>query len=417
MDFSGAYIRARKAAEDAVPLSPEAMAAIESTNPYTSGVRIPETSTITGEYIDRGPEKTVPSHAPAAPKPPSLVSATGDLAVRPPARPPDTLKATPPGTAKSAARGAAHGTIGLAEAAGTGAEILGELTGFEGLAEAGKVARDFWSNMAKAYEPHAEISGAVMDDPSLLLEPAWWAYTVADTLPSFAASIIPGVGAGKAIMVGGKVLKFTPALVSKLAKIGGSIVGGAAGGALEGSQTYKAVLERGGTKEQAIRAAAMMTAASGGLNALSLGKMQTRMAGKSRFVNALVSAGTEGVTEWLEEPAEWFIERAVDDGSPGYTPPTVPELKEKMRQGVNVFFPSALLGGGGAALSGSKAPVSQEETGNVPRGTLDAKAYQKGAPVDEAVLKAEADRLGIKYRGMQDDFKGGQFPMFNDDRP
>ena len=411
MDFSGAYIRARKEAEDRTPLSPEAIAAIEATNPYTSGAKIPETSTLTGKYTDR-PEATIPSHGPPEPRPPSLVSATGDLAVKSP-RVPDTIKAPPPGTVKSVVRGAAHGTIGLAEAAGTGAEIAGELTGFEGLAEAGKVTRDFWSNMAKAYEPHAEISGAVMDDPSLLVEPAWWAYTVADTLPSFAASIIPGAGAGKAIMVGGKALKLTPALVSKLAKIGGSLVGGASGGALEGSQTYKAVLERGGSKDQAIRAAAMMTAASGGLNALSLGKMQTRLAGKSRFVDALISAGTEGVTEWLEEPSEWFIERAVDDGTPGYTPPTVPELKEKMRQGVNVFFPSAVLGGGGAALSMAKVP----ESGDVPRGTLPGTAYQKGAPVDDAALKAEADRLGIVYRGMQPDFKGGQFPMFNDERP
>ncbi len=359
MDISGTYIRARKLADDLGAPSPEAIEALANPN-FGRPLVGAETSTLTGKPVEKPkpPEET----APAAGK---------------------------PSAASSAGKGLTHGVLGLAESAGTVTEMVGEVTGFEPLREAGKTARDFWSALSKSYEPGSEISGAVMDDPGLLLEPAWWAYTVADTIPSFAASIIPAFGAGRAIQIGGKVMKLTPPLIAKLAKIGGSIAGGISGGALEGTQTYKEVLERGGSPDQAVKAAAMMTAASGGLNAISLGKLQTKLVGKSRFFDTLLSAGVEGVTEWLEEPSEWFIERAVDDGTPGYKAPTVPELREKMRQGVNVFFPSAVLGGAGALMTGSKA--------------TEKKAAPQGTPFEDASLEAEGKRLGVEYRGIMGD--------------
>jgi GGDEF domain-containing protein len=244
----------------------------------------------------------------------------------------------------AAKRGLAHGVLGLAQSIGSGAQYLGNRFGSDTLSGLGSGAAEYWGDIAKNYEAPEDLQGSVVDQPGLLATPSWWAYQLADTLPSFAASIIPGAGAYKAINVGGKALQLTPKVIERLATIGASVTGGAIGGSLEGTQTYQEVLKRGGSEEEAARAAELMTLASAGLNAVSIGKI---LGGGSQSALKRFGAGflTEGTTELAEEPAEGAILGRTSVARPEDNP------LQRTIQGLGVFPVAGLMGGAGAAMN------------------------------------------------------------------
>ena len=69
--------------------------------------------------------------------------------------------------------------------------------------------------------------------------------------PSFVAAAAPGLGAAKYVKILGKAVRLSPAVVTRLARLAPAMVGGVAGGTLEGTGTYQEILKRGGTKEEA----------------------------------------------------------------------------------------------------------------------------------------------------------------------
>ncbi len=271
-----------------------------------------------------------------------------------------------PGTTlpiEAAKKGLTHGLTNLAANVGTGMRYVAGRTGSETLSKAGKTTEEFWDKKAEAHAPPADIKGAVVDKPSLLANPSWWAYNVAEMAPAFAASLVPAVGATKYIKIAGTAFKLTPTLIARLAKYGGSVVGGATGGGLEGASTYKEVLQRGGTEDDAARASEMMVLASGALNALSLGQIQKSGAWSS-VKQFLLTGTTETGTEYLEEPAEVLIKRAMlpEDKF------TEKEAVRQLAEGVNVLGPSFLLGGVGGGMGGAAKSDLSEMNQAGPRG-------------------------------------------------
>src|SRR3990167_8145755 len=262
----------------------------------------------------------------------------------------------PAGLMESAATGLSHGVLGLAEAVNIGLQFIGNRVGSPAMAERGESGAQYWGEKAKAFEAPADIQGSIADDPALLLKGSWWAYNLADTLPSLAASIIPGVGAAKAITIAGKAIPLTAKIIERLAIAGGSLVGGAAGGSLEGAQTYQEVLKRGAPEPEAAAAGSMMALASGAMNAIAVGKIVSP-AKSNALVRFLTTGAVEGLTEWAEEPTEGAILSQTSVAKPEDDP------AKRAIQGLNVLPVAAVLGGGAGAMTGrlSETPTPQPE--------------------------------------------------------
>lgn len=282
--------------------------------------------------------------------------------------------------------GLARGSIGVAESvAGTFPRYIGEKIDSDTLQAIGKSAEQFWGEMGAEYEPPPEIQGSIIDNPALLTDSSWWAYNVGNIAPSIAAAFIPGGAAFKAIKVGGRVLKWNPATVVKLARLGGAVTGGLAGGGLEGAATYREVIRRGGSEQEAARAAELMTLASAGLNALPIGRA-LRPGGT--FAGKFLATGAiESLTEWLEEPAEALI--LGDD------------VLEAMKQGANVIPPAFLTGGllGGAVRTrapklpeaASQSPEAVEAEAEQQMQQMQAGEQYKGFITGEEILKRQRE--------------------------
>ena len=264
-----------------------------------------------------------------------------------------------PGVVATAGRGLTHGVYGLAEAVNTGLQFLGNRLGSSGIADQGASGAEYWNEKAKPFEPPANIQGAIFDKPELLTKGTWWAYNLAEMAPSFAAAIIPGVGAAKSISVAGKALKLTEKVIERLAIAGGSVVGGASGGALEGAQTYQEVLKRGAPEDEAAVAGSMMALASAALNAISVGKVisPSKASALRRF---LTTGAVEGLTEWAEEPAEGAILGRTSVAKPEDDP------VERAKQGLNVLPIAAVMGGGAGVMSGGGREAAPPDPQNAP---------------------------------------------------
>jgi hypothetical protein len=279
-----------------------------------------------------GLEPVGPSAAPTA-------AATPDYSWYTSGKPVTTDKGT--GVLAAAGRGITHGVIGLAESVNLAGQFLAGRVGAQGVQEFFKHNAEWWSQTGKGYEMPAELQGNIIDNPALLGKGAWWAYSVADMVPSVASTIVPALGV-YGLMARG------PAAIARLARIGAAVTGGAVGGAQEGLQTYKTVLERGGSDGEAAVAGTLMGLASAGLNAISLNVFM----GKSTapLKKFLLSGATESLTEWAEEPAEGAILSNTSVARPEDDP------MSRLREGINVVPPSFLLGGVGGLGSSRQSP-------------------------------------------------------------
>lgn len=286
---------------------------------------------------------------------------------------PPTTKQGEIGMLDAAGRGTVHGLMGLAEAVNTGVQFIGNRVGATGMAGLGESGSEYWRNKATPYEAPPELQGAIIENPALLAKGAWWTYNMADMAPSFAAAIIPGVGTARAIGVAGKALKLTPEVIQRLAILGGSIAGGTAGGSLEGAQTYQEVLKRGAPEPEAAVAGSTMALASAALNAISVGTIikPGKMGAVLRF---LTTGATEGVTEWLEEPAEGAILGQTSVAKPEDDP------IERAKQGLNVLPIAALAGGGAGMMTGGQRKPQEPTPAPVAPAEPQAAAPQPAAP-------------------------------------
>jgi N12 class adenine-specific DNA methylase len=232
-------------------------------------------------------------------------------------------------------------------------------TYFGEMAETGKGIPGHLGDMARAqggFGPPKEIANKnIIDNPELLGSPSFWAYNVPEVLVSLAASMVPAIGTYRAVQIGGKALKMTPAVINGVAKIGASLVGGAAGGALEATQTYKQVLSDTGNEVEAARAAELMGFFVGGLNAISTGNLLTKAApgflGKvQKFgLNSLV----EGITEGAEEPAEVVAKIGAKMITGQEIPENIADLFiQSLKEAATIAPIAAVTGGLGGMVSG-----------------------------------------------------------------
>ncbi|MBI9113150.1 hypothetical protein, partial [Maridesulfovibrio ferrireducens] len=252
-------------------------------------------------------------------------------------------------------RGVASGSAGLGESFGGGLQWLGNRIDSESVAGAGKSIADYYKPLRESFAPPKHLQGNVMDDPSLLARGDWWTYQVGNLAPSLGAAMIPGAAVGKVVQVGGKAMSLTPQVIERLARIGQALGAGAGGGAMEGTSTYREVLEQGGSEKEAARAGETMALVSAGLNSLSFGKMLSKsgpgvVAKSSKHIG---SGLVEGLSEWAEEPAESLSKDLAHYVTTGEMKPGVIErAKKAAREGVNVIGPAALTGVGGSLMSG-----------------------------------------------------------------
>jgi len=253
------------------------------------------------------------------------------------------------GALETIGKGLTHGTLGLAESIGTGVEYLGNRIDSEGVANVGREAKQYWGDKADKFTPSDEIYGKnVWDNPEILKNSEYWLYNISDMVPMLAASVIPGAAAAKGIQA--------VTAIPKLAKIGGAIIGGATGGSIEGSQTYNAVLEKGGTEEEAARAAELMTVGSGVLNALSVGKILSKAGNgfKAKVVKHLGAGAWEGITEGLEEPTEVFSKYFGAYLAGEELPQDIKQqLIDSAKDALTVAPIAAVTGVGGSVVSGN----------------------------------------------------------------
>lgn len=215
-----------------------------------------------------------------------------------------------------------------------------------------------WRDIARyGLAKDEDIQGAILDNPALLADLRWWADGIGEMAPSLASTIIPGVGAGKAIQVLGKGAKLTPAVVSRLVRFGSAISGGAAGGMFEGGSTYNELIEKGATEEQASRAATNMALASAVLNSLSVDKLlgKSKPGLRNKLVKYMRDGTWESGTETGEEPVEAAIKWAE-----GYA--TKDEVLEQLWNAPNVAPIAFVMGAGGSMVAGESTDSSQAQT-------------------------------------------------------
>ena len=179
--------------------------------------------------------------------------------VSPPTLPLPKATATPEftGMPEAVGVGLIKGYTETAGSVGTGMQYIGGKLGIEALEREGKLTHEYWERAGEKYVPPESLRGKIWENPALLKKGTWWAYNTAKMLPSFAAAMVPYVGTAKyavpTIKVLGTAMKFSPATVARLAWLAPRIVGGTAGGALEGTNTYQEILRKGGTKRIGFR--------------------------------------------------------------------------------------------------------------------------------------------------------------------
>lgn len=298
-------------------------------------------------------------------------------------------------------RGLAAGTLGLAESTGTILRYLGGEFNLDGVAALGTDIEEYFQPRMQAYARRAaetfRADQNIWDNPELLLDLDFLTFSVGQIIPSLAAAITPAgltrsvvkktlerqlakkVGRKGAVSRAAEKDKFLKigdrsidvgksaqgaANQAKLARIGkaataaGMVAGGISGGALEGSSTYRETYDTliaQGVPEDVAQATAenaflMMTAASGVLNAIGLERLMAKVPKlgsiegiKARTIRGLV----EGLTEYLEGPAEALIQIGQDTITPEEA---IQKIKDELNVAPAAFITAFFLPGAGGRL-------------------------------------------------------------------
>lgn len=277
------------------------------------------------------------------------------------------------------AKGLARGGLGLAQSiGGTGVEMAGQLA--TGAYDALRSPQPFpgmtpeqWSEVQAAREAQAPTPNPLQgygaqvadfyqaDRPSLARDPR--------TSPENAPYLTTNWGVPQLARLageGGEMIPAAAATIGAAAATGGLglagvAAGGLTGGAIEGLSEYQQVLDKGGSPEEALRAASIMGAGSSALNAIPFVTYSTKFLPKSMqgaVARSMLSFLAEGSTESMEGgvSAAARMEKLPKSQEEWVT------AFDKVKQGVidesNVFLVAGLMGGGTAALAGGdpKAP-------------------------------------------------------------
>jgi hypothetical protein len=213
----------------------------------------------------------------------------------------------------------------------------------------GASGKEFYAEIAKEHAPPAVIAGKnVVDNPEIMIDPIFWLDGIVRTTPSMVGAMATGLGAGRAVKIGGETLQLTPKVVDRLYKIAIPLFGGAAGGELEGASVHEEAIALGKTPEEARSAFYQMTLASGALNAFSLNillnKIPSGTQGKvmswlttGKLGTAAVGAVGEAVPEGFEEVVGAFI---LDT-----------DMNQAWKDGLTVALIAAGPGGGTALIT------------------------------------------------------------------
>jgi len=106
-----------------------------------------------------------------------------------------------------------RGTQELGAGVGAGIQWLGNRLDSKLLKEGGKKLNEYYRREAERIgQPDSIVGKNVLDDPDLLINPAYWITHTSQMAPSLIAAMIPAVGAAKVIQIGGQALKLTPQL-------------------------------------------------------------------------------------------------------------------------------------------------------------------------------------------------------------
>src|SRR3990167_9284180 len=310
---------------------------------------------------------------------------TREAAAMPPAYPgelaglkPETISAAPerPGLGAQAGRAFVRAPVRMAEQIGTGlqvaAEALPESEAKQVVKKAGQEVERHWQAVARKF-PSGYEGRHIWQEPSLLVDPGYLTSSVIETTASMLPAI-GGFGAGQAAFtVLGRSLPLTAQTVTRLARLGGAVVGGGIGGLQEGMGTYQEARARGMTDAKAATHALVASLAIAGLNAVPLlNQFAARDPGVRAALGKFFKVGVkEAVTEAAEEPLQAGLLTSGDVAA------MVDALKEG---GLDVAVPAFLSGGLFSGAGGVKA---------APRGT-------NVIPAIDAVLSNVEAQTGLK---------------------
>ncbi|OYV96819.1 MAG: hypothetical protein B7Z62_07540 [Deltaproteobacteria bacterium 37-65-8] len=370
MDFSGAYVRARRTVDDMMPPSPEAIEALAKPSfeipppgPANFGqpMNTTETSTITGKPKDNGLPAPAGEAVPSHENPEESAWDTMVKSVR-----------SLPGTAKQAA----GGTL----------QAIGEQTyyGMEGDTPEAPAP----GNVPALIQPGKELAAEGKKD-------------VTATLPNVPA------GSFKAHLYG--------AVQSVGLNIGAIGIGIATGseafplllmGALSGGQDYAENRAAGVSRDDAWVGALANGAAEYFGEKLPLHAYLKE--GSTLFRRAITGALLELPGELGTQVVQSAEEKLTRN--PGMTWEDF--LGTMKDTAIQTLMATTMTGG----IFGAAGKVAGAVKGMGEKGSVGSEK-PAAAPADEEYYKAEAERLGIKFRGFQDDLKGNKIPMFNDEHP
>lgn len=179
----------------------------------------------------------------------------------------------------------------------------------------------------------------------------------------------------------------------------GALAGGAMGGGLEGLSEYQQVLDKGGSPVEALRAAAVMGAGAGALNAIPFVTYSTKFLPPSMrgtAARAMLSFIAEGSTE----TAEGGVSAIARMKSLPKSQEEWAEAYSKVERGIidesNVFLVAGLMGGGTAIAAGGEPTIPSAGPVGVTIGPDSASPVDKLEPGRNAPLP-EPERFEEDY--------------------
>lgn len=234
----------------------------------------------------------------------------------------------------------------------------------EAVEDIGKNVSSYWAEKRDKFAADPEVQGSIIDDPKLLANKRWWQAQVGELAPQILATYGIGGGTARTVQVMGRRMLLNPTTTKWLTRAMAGGAGSTHGSYIEAASTYEEALSQGKTQEEASKAAEGMFIGCMIMNAISVGHAVGPKA-KDFMFHYLKNGPIEAITEYAEEPWEAFL---LDE--------SWPEIKHRLKTGVNVIPP---------ALVASFAGVS---IGKI--------AEQKQVPIPEFQNTQEAEAFGKK---------------------
>jgi len=308
------------------------------------------------------------------------------------------------------------GAAQIGEDFGTIAKATGIATGIETLQTTGQSLEDFFQTLQPKFTPAevAQLEPRVFDrfEREGLVAATSLAFEklprqLTQLAPQVLGTILAGAFSGG---IGSLVAGGAQAATRKLAVKGAAALGaGAFGGAQEGAGSFRETESLGGSPEEASFNAFATTIGTGLLNSIGPGIILSKF--PKSFIGGLgqaaLAGGVEGVTEFLEEPAQAAL--LISEGFDV-------DFVARLKAGVDVILPAAVFGtlGGGfsAAVQGlTGQQVAEGEEGAAAIEALSPQSIEEIAKLDlgptlllsEPEIEALANNEKRKTPGIEGD--------------